>query len=126
MKTEKLMKMKESIKTNAIRLSCAVGTMQVAMMSQVAMAGGIGAAGGAAGGKATAIMQGIIEIIGGLILILGVIFAIMGVVHYAAANAEGDGPAKNKSVQQIASGIMLVALSATLIGMAGTIAGWIS
>lgn len=126
MKTEKLMKMKESIKTTGIRLACAVGTMQVAMMSQVAMAGGIGAAGGAAGGKAQTIMQGIIEIIGALIIVLGVIFAILGLVHYAAAHAEGDGPAKNKAINQMAAGLMLVVLSATLIAMSGTIAGWIA
>lgn len=46
---------------------------------------------------------------------LGVVLCIFGIVHYAAANSEGDGPAKHKAVMQIASGGMVLLIGAILI-----------
>lgn len=43
-------------------------------------------------------------------ILLGVVYGIFGFLHYAAANAEGDGPGKNKAQNQIAAALMLVAI----------------
>ena len=61
--------------------------------------------------SAQSLMTIILQILMKLITVLGVIFGIMGVVHYASANSEGDGPAKNKAMAQIAAGVMLLLVS---------------
>ena len=49
-------------------------------------------------------------------ILLGVVYGIFGFLHYAAANAEGDGPGKNKAQNQIAAALMLVAIG-VIVGM---------
>ena len=67
-----------------------------------------------ADGAAGSLLETVISILCKLVVALGVVLVIMGVIHYAAANSEGDGPAKHKAVMQIASGIMLAILSIAL------------
>lgn len=43
-------------------------------------------------------------------ILLGVVYGIFGFLHYAAANAEGDGPGKNKAQNQLAAALMLIAI----------------
>ena len=76
--------------------------------------------------QATELFELIIKIIANLIIALGAILGIMGLVHYASAHSEGDGPAKNKAMGQIAAAIMLVALSILLKATASQFAGLIS
>ena len=78
------------------------------------------AANGAAG-----LIQQILELVALLIIVLGIVVAVLGIVHYAAAYSEGDGPAKNKAVQQIAAGGMVILMSALLKNKAGDFAGYI-
>lgn len=68
----------------------------------------------AADGGASGLALEIIKLIGKLIIALGIFLSIMGVVHFASAHAEGDGPAKQKAVMQIASGVMVILLSSIL------------
>lgn len=63
---------------------------------------------------ASSLMETVIDILCKLVIVLGAVLCLMGVIHYASANSEGDGPAKQKAIMQIASGIMLVVLSAVL------------
>ena len=65
-----------------------------------------------AAGTAVELVELIIKIICNLILILGAFLGLMGIIHFASAQSEGDGPAKQKAVMQIASGAMLALLSA--------------
>ena len=65
-----------------------------------------------AAGTAAELVELIIKIICNLILILGAFLGLMGIIHFASAQSEGDGPAKQKAVMQIASGAMLALLSA--------------
>lgn len=44
-------------------------------------------------------------------VLLGIVYGIFGFLHYAAANAEGDGPGKNKAQNQLAAALMLIAIS---------------
>ena len=74
--------------------------------------------------EATELVEMIIQIIANLIMILGAILAIIGVVHYATAQSEGDGPAKQKAVMQIAAGSMVALLSMILKNKAGDIASY--
>ncbi len=67
-----------------------------------------------AAGSAAELVELIIKIICNLIMILGAFLAIMGIIHFASAQSEGDGPAKQKAVMQIAAGAMLALLSAIL------------
>lgn len=60
---------------------------------------------------ASTLMETFIDILCKIVLVLGAVFVIMGITHYAAANSEGDGPAKNKATMQIASGVILAVLS---------------
>lgn len=76
--------------------------------------------------EATELFELIIKIIANLIIALGAILGIMGLVHYASAHSEGDGPAKNKAMGQIAAAVMLVALSILLKATASQFAGLIS
>ncbi len=68
------------------------------------------------------LMTVIIKILSTLITVLGAVFSLMGLIHYASANSEGDGPAKQKAVMQLASGIMLIALSTVLSASAESLA----
>lgn len=72
------------------------------------------------------LMTAIVKLLAALVTVLGAVFAIMGLIHYAAANSEGDGPAKQKAVMQIASGGMLILLSILLSSNAKTLAGYIA
>lgn len=56
----------------------------------------------------------ILKIIAVLIVVLGLFMSIMGVVHFAQANSEGDGPAKQKAIMQISAGAMLLIVSIIL------------
>ena len=60
---------------------------------------------------ASGMMIVIIGIIANLIVALSILLALLGVVHYASAHSEGDGPAKQKAVMQIAAGVMLMLAS---------------
>ena len=77
----------------------------------------------AAEGDATQLLGTIIKIICSLITALAVVLAILGIVHYASAHSEGDGPAKQKAIMQLAAGVMLMVLSMILNGNAETLAG---
>lgn len=70
-------------------------------------------------GAATSLMESIIDLIAKLILGLAIILAIMGGVSYASAQSEGDGPAKNKAIGQLAAAVMLVVMSILLGGSFG-------
>mgnify|MGYP000847309370 FL=1 len=49
-------------------------------------------------------------------ILLGVVYGIFGFLHYAAANAEGDGPGKNKAQNQLAAALMLIAIG-VIVGL---------
>ncbi len=53
---------------------------------------------------------------------IGVVIGLMGVIHYAAANGDGDGPAKRKAVMEIASGVALLIAGAVVAASAETFA----
>lgn len=59
-------------------------------------------------------LNSLLEILGLPVIVFGGFLSIMGIVHYAAANSEGDGPAKHKGVMQIASGIMVIVIGVLL------------
>lgn len=62
------------------------------------------------------LMNNVIKIIGSIATVLGVGYAAIGIFHFAAANADGDGPAKNKAIQQIAAGAILLVVGGSFIG----------
>jgi uncharacterized membrane protein YidH (DUF202 family) len=68
----------------------------------------------------------IIKTIGVLIIAMGIILTVLGLVHYAAANSEGDGPAKQKAMMQMAAGVMLIVLSGILATNSTTFANSIT
>ena len=72
-------------------------------------------------GTTFGLLEIIFKILFKLITVLGVVFGIMGVVHYASANAEGDGPAKNKAMAQIGAGVMIILASFLLDSQLTTI-----
>lgn len=55
--------------------------------------------------------------------LLGGVFLVMGIIHYAAANSDGDGPAKKKATNEIAGGGMVIAVAVVLKPMVGAILG---
>ena len=55
-----------------------------------------------------------IDIVGGIIIVIGVILAVVGLVSMALAYSDADGPAKKKAGMEIAAGVGLCLLSATL------------
>lgn len=75
---------------------------------------------------AKGLLTKVFQIIAKIITGLGAVYGVLGIVHYAAAQSEGDGPAKNKAMGQIAAGIMLVALSLLLNTEASALAGFIN
>lgn len=72
------------------------------------------------------LMKTIIKMVSVLIIALGIIFAVLGLVHYAAANSEGDGPAKQKAMMQLASGVMIIVMSTLLNGQASNLANYVT
>ena len=62
----------------------------------------------------TKLMEFAIKTIGKIAIVPAAFFLIMGIMHYSAANAEGDGPAKHKAVQQISAGIMIAVVAIIL------------
>jgi uncharacterized membrane protein YidH (DUF202 family) len=72
------------------------------------------------------LMKTIIKMISVLIIALGIVFAVLGLVHYAAANSEGDGPAKQKAMMQLASGVMIIVMSTLLNGQASNLANYVT
>lgn len=79
-----------------------------------------------AAGDASGIMKEIFEIIATIIIALGIVLCVLGVVHYASAYSEGDGPAKQKAIMQIAAGSMILLMSVILKDKAGDLASNIS
>lgn len=75
----------------------------------------------AAGNNASQIMETIIKFIGTLVIVLAIMVGIMGIIHYAQANSEGDGPAKQKATMQLASSAMLVIVGIALTAGAPTL-----
>lgn len=63
------------------------------------------------------LLSAILELLCKLLIPFGVILGIMGIVHFASSKSEGDGPASNKAIGQIAAGVMLVVLSIVLLTM---------
>lgn len=63
-----------------------------------------------ADGNATSVVEGIQTLVKYLGILLGIVYGIFGFLHYAQANAEGDGPAKNKAQNQLAAAVMLMAV----------------
>lgn len=57
------------------------------------------------------LLDAIVGIVAKLVTGLAAVFGVFGVVHYASANSEGDGPAKQKAMMQIGAAIMLVIVS---------------
>lgn len=76
---------------------------------------------------AQGLIQTIFELVATMIIVLGIVLAVMGVIHYASAYSEGDGPAKQKAMMQIAAGAMVILISALLKSKyAATFAGYIT
>ena len=80
----------------------------------------------ASSGAGHDLMETIIKMISVLIIALGIIFAVLGLVHYAAANSEGDGPAKQKAMMQLASGVMIIVMSTLLNAQANNLAKYVT
>ena len=59
-------------------------------------------------------MQNILKIIGFAANVMGVGVAAMAILHFASAQADGDGPAKTKAIQQIAAAAVLIAVGVLL------------
>lgn len=76
--------------------------------------------------QAQSLSKEILGIIATLIIALGIFLAVMGIVHFASAYSEGDGPAKQKAVMQIAAGVMVIFLSSILKNKADTLAKYIT
>ena len=91
-------------------------TMAMVAMNDIACAA-------ADGGE---LLQKILELLASLLIPFGVILGIMGIVHFASAKSEGDGPASNKAIGQIAAGVMLVVLSVLIKSQAGDFASMLS
>lgn len=47
--------------------------------------------------------------------IVGALFAIVGIVKFAISHANEDGPAQQKAIMMIATGLLLVVLGTTLV-----------
>lgn len=75
---------------------------------------------------AAGLMETIIKILASLVTVLAVILAAVGLIHYAQAYSEGDGPAKQKAIGQIAAAGMLIALALILQSKAGELVKFIS
>ena len=63
------------------------------------------------------VLKKILELLCKILIPFGIILGIMGVVHYASAKSEGDGPASNKAIGQIAAGVMIIVLSTAILSM---------
>ena len=60
------------------------------------------------------LMKNILSIIGFAANVMGVGVGAMAILHFASAQADGDGPAKTKAIQQIAAAAVLLAVGTLL------------
>ena len=60
------------------------------------------------------LMKNILKIIGFAANVMGVGVGAMAILHFASAQADGDGPAKTKAIQQIAAAAVLIAVGTFL------------
>lgn len=58
--------------------------------------------------KAQAMVKSVVGVLRVLLNIVGVIFAIVGVAQFMIANAQEDGPQKQKAIMFMATGVILV------------------
>lgn len=56
----------------------------------------------------------ILKIMGIVCNVMGVAFGGVGIMHFASAQADGDGPAKQKAIQQIAAAVVLLVVGSSL------------
>ena len=63
---------------------------------------------------ANTLMQNILKIIGYAANVMGVGVGALAIMHFASAQADGDGPAKTKAIQQIAAAAVLLAVGILL------------
>ena len=97
------------------RAYCALATFTTGMYAMAASATDTPSPGEAASlnnSKITGALKTALHALGSIVAVLGAFFLIMGIIHYASANSEGDGPAKQKATQQMAAGgmVLIVAL----------------
>ena len=111
-------------KTKECAIKSAEKVMPLALAFTVVGAGM--ALGGASAGDAPGLFTTVVEWIGKLALGIAIFYAIFGVVHYASANSEGDGPAKQKAIMQITAGVLLAIVSALLTSNAATLADYVT
>ena len=79
-----------------------------------------------AANEAESVVRGVIRIMQIITSIVGALFAIIGIVKFAMAHANEDGPAQQKSVMMMATGVVLVLLGTVVLGsLEDTIVGWI-
>ena len=111
-------------KTKECAIKSAEKVMPLALAVTVVGAGM--ALGGASAADAKGLFTTVIGWVGKIALAIAVFYAVFGIVHYASANSEGDGPAKQKAIMQITSGVLLAIVSALLTANAGALAAYIA
>lgn len=65
---------------------------------------------------ANGLLTKILKVMGIVCNVMGVAFGAMGIMHFSTAQADGDGPAKQKAIQQIAAAVVLLIVGSSLYG----------
>ncbi len=80
----------------------------------------------AAGASASDIAGLVAKILGGGATIMGAIRLVTGFVSYASAQDDSNGAEMRKAEGKFSAGVILGAVGLLIIGMSGTIAGWMT
>ncbi len=80
-----------------------------------------------ADGAADSVIDTVIMIMQIITNVVGILFAIIGIVKFAMAHANEDGPAQQKAVMMMATGIVLIILGTVVLNtLKPTIKGWLT
>ena len=76
--------------------------------------------------NAKSVVKLVMRILEIICCIVGALFTIIGIVKYAISHANEDGPAQQKAIMMMATGVILVLLgAAVLTNLEDTVAGWV-
>ena len=114
---QKKSNMKEAARKLAPMLLTAVFVVMLAVFAPGALA--------ASGDHRTEVINGIVTILQYICTILGALFALIGIVKFAISHANEDGPAQQKAIMMMATGLLLVVLGALVLGNLN-VASWIA
>ena len=115
---QKKSNMKEAARKLAPMLLTAVFVVMLAVFAPGALAA-------VPGDHRTEVINGIVDILKYVCSILGALFALIGIVKFAISHANEDGPAQQKAIMMMATGLLLVVLGALVLGNLN-VASWIA